>query len=128
MVDLNGILEELIRMDKRLTQLESRVDRQSNRADGHAQRITTLEAETPEVDRWLDRPDGVVGQQVRSRKIFLPPVTPGPVRSGGKEFTVIVAETVSFVVCETFSEDGSQSYGERILPKDQFEAEYERQV
>lgn len=45
MLDLNGILEELIRMNKRITELESRADRQSHRADGHAHRITSLETE-----------------------------------------------------------------------------------
>ena len=74
---------------------------------------------------WVDLPPGVEGVQVRHRKIIRPPVTSRPVRLGGAEPTVIVAETAEHVVYGIYS-SGHRFLGERCMPRAEFEAEFER--
>jgi hypothetical protein len=78
-------------------------------------------------DTWPPLPAGVTGQQIRHRE-----VTTGaaygmrPVRLGGAVPKVIIAETRTFVIYEAFSPSDGGSLGERAVPRDQFEKDFER--
>ncbi len=78
------------------------------------------------VDMWPPLPAGVTGQQIRNRKIYAPPGTGRAVRVGGGEPKVIVAESRTFVIYETFSAKDGKSLGEHVAPRAQFEEHFER--
>jgi hypothetical protein len=75
---------------------------------------------------WPLLPAGVTGQQIRYRKVFNPPMVDVPVRVGGAEPKVIVTESRTFVIYETFSAKDGKSLGEHVAPRAQFEEHFER--
>jgi hypothetical protein len=79
------------------------------------------------VDTWPGLPDGHDGIEIRSRKIYLPPMTTRPVRDGGAEPKMIVAETGQWVIYRVWSSKG-QDLGELISPRPAFDAEFERRT
>lgn len=89
------------------------------------QQIVEDSQSVPEVDRWLPRPDGAVGQQFRCRKTYKDPGRPA-YRLGGQQFYEIVAETDEWVIWRAWKSDGSVHYEENADKRDGFEAEYER--
>lgn len=81
-----------------------------------------------DVDRWPLPPlmaELSQGQLIRERKVVMPPMTSRPVRPGGAEPKVIVAETREFVVYRVWSSKG-EDLGERVLSKAEFDETYER--
>ena len=84
-----------------------------------------------EVDRWerlngwIPLPQGVVGTQIRHRKIV-----GNDVRLGGGEPKVIITESIEWVIYAVFSGPGPGDTGRFIkeiaLPRDRFDEEFER--
>lgn len=74
---------------------------------------------------WTPLPQGVVGTQIRHRKIV-----GDNVRLGGGEPKVIIAETIEWVVYAVFSGPGPSHSGrficEKAVPRSEFEEEFER--
>jgi hypothetical protein len=80
---------------------------------------------TTDINAWPELPPGVSGTQIRYRKIHMPPMTSGPVRSGGAEPKVITAETRQHVIYHVYS-SGGRDLGERCMKRAEFETEFER--
>lgn len=78
-------------------------------------------------DPWLPLPAGVTGQQVRHRKIIGPPTTAKPVRLGGAEIYVILAETPEHVIYVAYSQSGKR-YEEKVMQAAEFEETFERKA
>lgn len=81
----------------------------------------------PDPDEWAMPPTApmVSGQVIRHRSIIRPPVTSVPVRTGGEEPKVIVAETREWVIYRVWSSKGVD-LGERAMKLDDFDTTFER--
>lgn len=79
------------------------------------------------VDVWPGLPEGFDGTEIRSRKVFGPPMTTRPVRLGGAEPMMIVFESRDFVIYNIWSSKG-EDLGEKIVTKEEFEAQFERRT
>jgi hypothetical protein len=81
----------------------------------------------PDPDKWAMPPTTpmATGQVIRERKIYKPPMTSVPVRAGGAEPKVIVAETREWVIYRVWSSKG-EVLGEHAMKLDEFEERFER--
>lgn len=79
-----------------------------------------------DINAWPALPPGVTGQQIRERKVYHPPMVDRPVRAGGAEPTVIVAETRQYVIYQVFSSRDGRDLGEHVVTAGHFESRFER--